>query len=166
MKNRIDKILEQVLLALMIFLVVDVLWQVLARYLSKLMVNRFEIQIPTVLYSFTDELAGFLLIWVALLGAAYATGKKQHLAIDLLSSRLSLKGKIILNKFISFLILFFATAVLLFGGTWLVYTRFYLGQVSSAMEIPIGVVYLIVPLSGLLISYYTIFDFVSASKNF
>ena len=32
----------------------------------------------------TDELAGYLLIWVGLLGAAYVSGKNEHLAIDLL----------------------------------------------------------------------------------
>lgn len=164
-KSRIDKILEKILLVLMIVLVLDVLWQVLARYLSRLMVNQFEVQIPTVLYSFTDELAGFLLIWVALLGAAYATGKKQHLAIDLLSSKLKANGKIALSKFINILILLFALSVLIVGGVWLVYTRFRLGQVSSAMEIPIGFVYLIVPVSGMLITYYVIHDFLFVSDN-
>lgn len=149
----------------MIVLVLDVLWQVISRYLNKLLVNQFSLQIPTKYYAFTDELAGFLLIWVALLGAAYATGKKQHLAIDLLITKLNASGKNILSGIIYFLVFLFAISVLVIGGVWLVYTRFYLGQISSTMEIPIGFVYLIVPVSGLLISYYAADDFFAIRKE-
>ncbi len=166
MKTRrvIDKALEKVMILTMIVLVLDVLWQVMFRYLNKLLVNQFSYQIPTKYYAFTDELAGFLLIWVALLGAAYATGMKQHLAIDLLITKLSDSGKRVLSRLINLLVFAFAISVLVVGGIWLVYTRFYLGQVSSTMEIPIGFVYLIVPVSGLLISYYAAVDFFTLQK--
>ena len=68
----LNKGLEALLVFLMSVLVIDVLWQVAARYL---------LSNPS---SFTDELAGFLLIWVGLLGAAYVAGRKEHLAIDIL----------------------------------------------------------------------------------
>ena len=57
MRKIIDKGLELSLIFLMAFLVVDVLWQVLSRYI---------LVSPS---SVTDELAGYLLIWVGLLGA-------------------------------------------------------------------------------------------------
>jgi len=161
----IDKILEKILVALMIILVLDVLWQVISRYVNKFLANNFDIQIPTKLYAFTDELAGFLLIWVALAGAAYATGKKQHLAIDLLSTKLGDKGKVYLSIIINILILIFAFSVLVTGGSWLVYSRFYLGQISASMEIPIGIVYIVVPVSGLLISYYAITEIISLKSS-
>ena len=69
MRKIIDKGLELSLIFLMAFLVVDVLWQVLSRYI---------LVSPS---SVTDELAGYLLIWVGLLGAAYVSGKNEHLAI-------------------------------------------------------------------------------------
>ncbi|WP_316931840.1 TRAP transporter small permease [Parabacteroides distasonis] len=55
------------------------LWQVLSRYI---------LVSPS---SVTDELAGYLLIWVGLLGAAYVSGKNEHLAIDLLLQHLLLQ---------------------------------------------------------------------------
>jgi TRAP-type C4-dicarboxylate transport system permease small subunit len=164
-KEKVDKVLEKVLIALMVVLVLDVLWQVIARYLNKFLVNHMNFHIPTGFYSFTDELAGFLLIWVALMGAAYATGKKQHLAIDLLSDKLKPANRVILRKVINSLIFIFAVSVMVTGGSWLVYTRFYLGQLSSAMEIPIGAVYLVLPLSGLLITYYVVYDFFTISTS-
>ena len=65
LRNKIDKILYVFLAIIMAILVLDVLWQVASRYLFNS---------PS---SFTDELAGFLLIWVGLLGAAYGTGTRS-----------------------------------------------------------------------------------------
>ena len=58
MRKALDIILERILIMLMVLMVFDVVWQVASRYL---------IGIPS---TFTDELAGFLLIWLGLLGAA------------------------------------------------------------------------------------------------
>ena len=160
LRATIDKVLSVFMVILMAVLVLDVLWQIASRYLNRLLISWMNIQLPTKVYAFTDELAGFLLIWVALAGAAYVTGKKQHLAIDLLSAKLSQTGKRFVGRIINTLILLFAVLVMIIGGTWLVYTRFILGQVSAALEIPIGYVYLIVPVSGILISYYAIYDFI------
>ncbi len=145
-RQRIDKILEFFLVVLMGTLVVDVVWQVLSRFVFK---------DPS---SFTDELATFLLIWVGLAGAAYVKGKNEHLAIDILHTKLSPKS---LNKmmiFINFLVIVFSGTVMVVGGVWLVYTRFVLGQLSASIQVPLGYVYMIVPISGLLMSYYAIDD--------
>jgi TRAP-type C4-dicarboxylate transport system permease small subunit len=57
---------------------------------------------------------------------------------------------------ISILIVFFSIAVLVIGGIWLSYTRFYLGVRSAALGLPLGFVYLVLPISGLLIAYFDI----------
>ena len=57
---------------------------------------------------------------------------------------------------INFFIFLFAFSVMIIGGIWLVYTRFYLGQTSPALEIPLGYVYMVLPLSGLFIVYFAI----------
>ena len=143
-RNFIDKVLEWALVFLMGILVIDVLWQV---------ASRFILNSPS---SFTDELAGFLLIWVGLLGAAYVAGKQEHLAIDLLNQSSGPKGKFKLNMITNVIIVIFAISVMMIGGSWLVYTRFYLSVKSAAMGIPLGIVYLVLPISGLLIAYFDI----------
>lgn len=145
-KTTIDKILGTLLIILMIILVLDVVWQVAARYLVKS---------PS---SFTDELARFLLMWVGLFGAAYAHGKKRHLAIDILPSRLSGKKKENLLTFINVMVILFALTVLVIGGIRLVYITLTLDQISPALRIPLGYVYLSLPLSGLVMIYYGLFD--------
>ncbi|HRD18591.1 MAG TPA: TRAP transporter small permease subunit, partial [Candidatus Marinimicrobia bacterium] len=67
----LDNILKWVVVVLMAISVFNVLWQVF---------TRFILRNPS---SYTEELARYLLIWVGLLGAAYAAGNKMHLAIDL-----------------------------------------------------------------------------------
>lgn len=149
----IDKSLEWLLVFLMSILVLDVLWQVASRYIMNS---------PS---SYTDELAGFLLIWVGLFGAAYVAGKREHLAIDLLLQRSSDKRKSKLEITISAIVLVFAIAVMIIGGFWLVYTRFFLSVKSAALGLPLGFVYLVLPVSGLLIAYFEIDNMHNIIKN-
>jgi TRAP-type C4-dicarboxylate transport system permease small subunit len=144
LRKRIDRILEILLIGLMSLLVVDVLWQVFSRYV---------LASPS---SFTDELAGFLLIWVGLLGSAYVAGKNEHLAIDLMLQKQKGAGKKRLQLIINGVVGIFALFVMCFGGVWLVYTRFNLEVYSVALGLPLGYVYLILPLSGVLIIYYMV----------
>lgn len=143
-RKTLDRILEFILIILMSALVLDVLWQVFSRYI---------LVSPS---SFTDELAGFLLIWVGLLGAAYVAGTKEHLAIDLLLQRSSPARRKKLEVIINSLVGLFALTVMCIGGAWLVVTRFYLEVYSAALHLPKGYVYIVVPLSGLLIIFYSI----------
>lgn len=144
MRKLVDKCLERLLMGLMALLVVDVLWQVLSRYV---------LASPS---SFTDELAGFLLIWVGLLGAAYVTGQEGHLAIDLLVRKANASWQRRLRALSHLVIALFAVVVMIVGGSWLVYTRFYLGVTSASLQVNLGYVYLVLPLSGLLTAYYAI----------
>lgn len=143
-RQQIDRVTEVALIALMSILVIDVLWQVFSRYI---------LATPS---SFTDEFAGFLLIWVGMLGAAYVAGKNEHLAIDLMLQKLKGKKQQRLQIIINIVVGLFALFVMLIGGAWLVYTRFYLNVNSAALELPLGYVYLVVPISGMLIIYYSI----------
>jgi TRAP-type C4-dicarboxylate transport system permease small subunit len=153
MRKNIDRVIEIMLIALMSILVIDVLWQVISRYL---------LTSPS---SFTDELAGYLLIWVGLLGAAYVTGKREHLAIDLMLRKAKPARKKALELFIQIVIIAFAIFVLITGGSWLMYTRFALEVKSAALELPLGYVYIILPFSGLLIAYYSLDNTIQTIKN-
>ena len=143
-QHKINRILEVFLVILMSVLVVDVLWQVASRYI---------LSSPS---SFTDELAGFLLIWVGVLGAAYVAGRKEHLAIDILIQRSSPARQRMLLYIIYSIIFLFALSVMVTGGVVLMYTRFVLQVKSAALELPLGYVYSVLPVSGLIIMYYEV----------
>ena len=142
MKNKIDQVLGTSLAVIMGIMVLNVLWQVFTRYV---------IGVPS---SFTDELARYLMIWLGLLGAAYVSGKNMHIAIDVLVKKTKAETQIRLKKAVNLIILLFAFFTLVVGGFRLVYIAFHLEQNSPSLQIPLGVVYLVLPISGLLIIYY------------
>lgn len=146
MKERIDKYLGHFLVFLMVLITLDVLWGVLTRY-------AFGSQAD-----WSEELARFLLIWIGLLGAAYAAGQGMHLAIDLLKPQLNPRRQKQLFTFINLLIIVFAIGVLIIGGARLMYLTNILGQLSAALRIPMYVVYAVLPISGLLVVYYKLHD--------
>ncbi len=142
MRAKIDRVLGTSLIVIMAAMVLNVLWQVFSRY---------AVGIPS---SFTDELARYLMIWIGILGAAYASGKNMHVAIDLLPSRASDKNAKRIHTTIYLLIIAFAVLAMIIGGSRLVYISYILGQKSPALQIPLALVYTVIPLSGLLIVYY------------
>lgn len=145
-RAKIDKILGMTLAFIMGVMVINVLWQVF---------TRFVIGTPS---SFTDELARYLMIWVGVLGAAYISGRRMHVAIDLLPTRLNKEGQTKLKVFINIIVIIFCLTALVIGGLRLVYITYTLEQYSPALQIPLSLVYLVIPISGLLIIYYKISD--------
>ncbi len=152
-RHVVDKVLAAILVAIMAALVLDVLWQVF---------TRFVLENPS---SYTEELARYLMIWVGLLGAGYAAGKKMHLAVDLLPRKLTGRSATNLAVVIQAFTLLFALAVLVGGGSRLVWTMLYLGQTSAGLQIPLGYVYLVVPISGVLITFYGACDLTETLRN-
>jgi TRAP-type C4-dicarboxylate transport system permease small subunit len=144
LKARVDLALGWVLSAMMGFAVLNVLWQVFTRYVMG---------DPS---AYTDELSRYLLIWVGLLGASYAAGKRMHLAIDLLPMRLTGRAHEALGLLIDFAIFLFALVVMVFGGVRLAALQLMLEQTSAALRVPLGYVYLALPVSGLLIMFYSV----------
>lgn len=137
---------------LLTIMVLAVLWQVFSRYILKS---------PS---SITEELARYLLIWIGVLGAAYASGQQAHLAINLLGPKLNVVNRKRLRIFINLLIIFFAIVVLIIGGGDLVLLNLELGQSSAALEVPLYLVYTVIPISGLVIVVYKINEIVYSEK--
>lgn len=146
LRSSIDRILGNILVLIMGVMVVNVLWQVFSRYF---------LGIPS---SFTDELARYLMIWIGILGAAYVSGKNMHVAIDVLPSRLNPKARKKLKLLVRGCIILFCFTAMVVGGSRLVYITYVLDQFSAALKVPLALVYSVIPLSGLLITYYKISD--------
>lgn len=140
----VDKVLEWAVIFLMGANVLNVLWQVF---------TRFVLRNPS---SYTEELARFLLIWVGLLGASYAVSKKLHLAIDYFTGKIKGTGQVYVEMFIQFCVFSFALFVMVVGGLRLVIITLTLNQISAALQIQLGYVYMVLPISGLLIMFYSL----------
>lgn len=145
----IDKTLEQILITLMAIMVITVTWQVATRYL---------LNSPS---SYTEELANYLLIWISLLGSVYAMRQKAHLGIDILVRRFPANLRRMSQHLIHAAIIIFALIVCIYGGSRLVYITLKLKQVSAAFQVPIGYIYTVLPLSGILFVFYAIYEMIS-----
>jgi TRAP-type C4-dicarboxylate transport system permease small subunit len=144
----LDRFLRGLLILLVLGLVLSVTWQVASRYL---------LQAPS---SWTEESARFLLIWIGLLGAAYAYRTRAHMRLQFLEEKLGPAGARRLRAVVAFAVLVFALAVLVVGGVRLVLLTLELEQVSAALGIPMGLVYLALPLSGLLTAFYAMAEMI------
>ena len=138
----LDKVLGAALIGLTVLMVVTVTWQVATRFL---------LNSPS---SYTEELATFLLLWISLLGAAYALRQNAHLGIDVVTSRLAPEAQQEARVASFVVVALFAIVALVIGGGLLVSVTLELGQRSAAFQVPMGFVYLVLPLSGLLMAYY------------
>ena len=138
-----------VLTVLAFALVVCVVWQVVSRYISPR---------PSTV---TDELARFMFMWIGLLGAAQASAYKQHLAIDLLAMKLQGSAKRALNVVIECCIIAFAALVMIKGGWELTVKTFANNQVTPALQWPMGYVYMVVPVAGVLMVFFAVVEIVN-----
>ncbi|TMM57919.1 TRAP transporter small permease [Maribacter algarum] len=143
----LNKVIEWLLVTIFALLVIDVVWQVISRY---------AVGKPS---SFTEEFARFALIWLTVLGAAYINGQKEgHLSMDFLLSKLPENKRHSRQKVIQIVMALFALIIMVIGGGNLVYTTLSLGQISSALNVPLGFVYSIVPICGLVIMFFSFYN--------
>lgn len=153
MKRKIDHFISGILIVLLCIMVLAVLWQVF---------SRFILNAPS---SFSEELARYCLVWIGILGAAYAAGQRLHLAITLFPDSLQAKNRMWLQLFLNILIILFAITAFIIGGCRLVYITSVLGQSSPALDIPLAWVYSVLPLSGFIILVYKALEIAEIKKS-
>lgn len=139
----LDKLLIRLLQSMLVAIVGVVSWQVFSRYI---------LNTPS---SFTEELARFLLIWITLLGTVYAYRQNAHLGLDLVYEKSTARVKRVIYYFFHASIGLFAFCAMVLGGSELVHMTYTLGQTSAVMGLDIGLIYMILPISGLWTCIYS-----------
>lgn len=144
LRNSLNKIIEIFCIVLMAFMTILVTWQVITRYVFN---NPSAV---------TEQLCQYLFIWLVLFGSAYIFGKREHMQITFIKEKLPNKlGKIcdLLQETIIFI---FTFGVLVIGGYLSAVKQ--MVQFDAALQIPIGIVYAAIPLSGVFILFYSIYN--------
>ena len=101
--------------------------------------------------SWSEELARYMMIWTVFLAAGYVLSKGAHANIDMLINRFSPTMRMVLEKGSLLLIMAFAVIMIRYG---LMLMRFGSRQISSALGVPMGYVYLAIPIGGVLLLFY------------
>ena len=132
---------ELLLCVLLVAIVTVTFTQVLFRYVFQLSL------------AWTEELARFIFMWLASLGAAYAFKTRSHFALRFIADKLSDTGQKILA----------ALVTLLMGGFLLVfiwkaieYVQSVSGQIGPSTSLPMVVPYFSAVVGGVLMLYYVI----------
>lgn len=144
LRKGLDKVLEFICCTLLALMTILVTWQVVSRYV---------LNNPSTI---TEELVLFSFVWMGLLGGAYLFGKNEHMAMTFLFDKLSGKNQIKVRIFFELVIMAFAVFILIFGGYNM--SKLSMGQLSSSLQIPMGYVYLALPLSGITTVIYNILN--------
>ncbi len=143
-KQTIDWLLKALLAILFFTLFGCVILQVFTRYV---------LNDPAI---FTEEVSRYAMIWLSLLGAAYACGRIEHMAYTMLPDTLSGARLHMHMRSVAIVVMLFALGVMCYGGGRLVLRTFEFNQLTATMQWPMAYVYLCIPLSGLLIVFYQI----------
>lgn len=153
-RKGLDKVLEFICCSLLALMTIFATWQVASRYIF----NK-----PSTV---TEELVLICFVWMGLLGAAYIFGKQEHMRMSFLVDKLSERNQTKIKIFSEIVVMLFAALVLVFGGFKM--SQLSMGQISSSLQIPMGYIYLALPLSGVITIVYNIlniYDFVKELAN-
>lgn len=155
-KDGLDRLLQTALIISFATLAVCVIWGVVTRY---------ALNDPAI---FTEEVSRFSVIWLSLLGTAYACGRLEHMAYTMFEEKLSQKNLRRHMRAVAACVLAFGAVVLVYGGGKLVLRALQVEQVSGTLEIPMGYVYACIPISGVAMVFYQILILLAPErfKNF
>ncbi|MGL4981864.1 MAG: TRAP transporter small permease [Treponemataceae bacterium] len=140
----LDKILLGFCVSLFVFMTVMGTYQITARYVFKS---------PSTI---SEELISYSFAWMAMLAAAYIFGKRDHMKMVFFVEKLNKKNQRFLAILSEIAILLFAIGVLLRGGSAI--TTLTMTQTTPALRIPMGYIYAVLPLAGIIISVYSILN--------
>lgn len=145
-KGVLDVVLKTICVSLFAILVLLVSWQVITR----LILNN-----PSV---WTEEAARYTFIWLSLIGISIATGEKADVAIDFLVRKLPLMGQRWVEVLAYLCTLSFALFVMVWGGY--LNSSLAWAQKNPVLPINAGALYLAVPVSGVLLSFYLVYHLI------
>lgn len=129
----LDRVVQVTCVFLLVLLVLDVWLGIMARYV-----------LPVSL-TFTEELARYLMIWVALLAVSSGIAHREHIGVEFVFNRFPPKGRRILA--VSFdVIAFVFFAALFWYGLEFVERGF--RRITMIYDIPKGYPFIIVPLAS------------------
>lgn len=149
-RKYINKAVEVFSILLIVVMVLLVLWQVVARYV---------LNNPS---TFSETLTKYLFVWLVLATSTYAFGSREHMRIEVLDHRLSKKAKKVVNIVIEMITIVFAAAIMVFGGS--IITGMQMVQIDSSLHIPMGIVYSIIPVCGVITVFYCVCNILDECK--
>ena len=104
----------------------------------------------------SEELLTYSFTWMALLASAYVFGKRDHMRMGFLADKITGPARKCLEIAIDLLTFAFAGVVMVYGGISI--TKLTMIQTTASLRVPMGYIYVIVPVTGLLIMLFSLMN--------
>ncbi len=105
----------------------------------------------------SEELLTYSFTWMALLASAYVFGKRDHMRMGFLADKISGSAKKYLEVIIDLLTFAFAGVVMVYGGISI--TKADHDQTTAShLRVPMGYIYVIVPVTGIIIMMFSLMN--------
>lgn len=124
-------------------------------------ITRFIFNSPSTV---SEELLTYSFAWMALLSSALVFGKRDHMRMGFFADKFSGTNRKVLEVISEVLVMAFAGIVMVYGGSTIM--NLTMTQKTASLGIPMGVIYTVVPLSGIIIVFYTILNIVDLCKGY
>lgn len=112
----------------------------------------------------SEELLTYSFTWMALLASVLVFGKRDHMRMGFLADKLTGTPRKILEIVIELLVMLLSGSVLVYGGATIM--QLTMTQVTASLGIPMGIVYTVVPLSGIIIVFYSILNIIDLAVGY
>ena len=143
-KKALDKIISSACVIVFILMVLFTTFQVTVRYVFKS---------PS---STSETITRYLFVWLIILSATYVFGKRDHICISYVKDKMNESIKRIMNIIGEVIIIFFSLTIMVYGG--IIVSKMNMLQFDSILGIPTGLIYSIIPICGVIIIFYSIFN--------
>ncbi|CAM4201305.1 TRAP transporter small permease [Lacicoccus alkaliphilus] len=150
-KLTVDKVILGFASIAIVAMTLLAVWQVIARYI---------LNDPSTL---SEEIIRYTLIWFTLLGAAYVFGQNKHITILFIREKFPWKVQLFLTYLAQFAVLLTAIVVFIYGGIRI--TMLTIPQIAPATGISMGFVYSALPVSGVIILFYTVYNIMTIERT-
>ena len=124
-------------------------------------ITRFVFNSPSTV---SEELLTYTFAWMAIFSSAYVFGKRDHMRMTFVADKLPKEQRKILEIVIELLIIAFVVIVLIYGGFTIMGLT--MTQKTASLGVMMGVIYAVVPISGILIAIYGVLNVIDLCAGY
>lgn len=150
-RKGLDKLILFICVVLFMLMTVVGTYQILVRYVFKS---------PSTI---SEELISYSFAWMSMFAASYIFGKRDHMRMVFFIEKFTKNAQKTVAIITEIVILLFALGVLVGGGSYI--TSLSMTQMTPALKISMGYIYLVIPVCGVMTSIYSILNIVDLMKN-
>lgn len=148
----LNKCLEVICVAIFVFITIIGTYQIVTRYVFNA---------PSTV---SEELLTYSFTWLAVLSAALVFGKRDHMRMSYVADKFTGLKALIVGIASEFLVFIFSGAIMVYGG--IAITKLTMTQVTASLGVSMAFIYVVVPISGVLIMIYNVLNITHLIKEY